>query len=204
MIQLPHAVPMERVVENSFKDYHVRGFDYLCLKRSPKETVKLYFFDGDVSSLPEVVTPHDHRYDFDTHVLCGESQNVWFRETNRPDQGSLFERFAYETPLCGGDGFTHVGQTRLIESVRASYRAGGRYQMKFNEVHTIRMLSNETVLCLIQYEDRVNDRPTLTFCRDQEPPSLSGLYRKFSPDEVTALLERLASRAPNLKLPRIL
>lgn len=66
-----NQIPMDYVIANSFKDYHVKGFDYICLQRSPRETVKLYFFDGDVSKMPEVVNPHDHRYDFDTVCLSG-------------------------------------------------------------------------------------------------------------------------------------
>lgn len=40
-------------------------------KRTPEHTRKVYFFDGKVSQLPEVVSPHDHRYDFTTTVLAG-------------------------------------------------------------------------------------------------------------------------------------
>lgn len=62
---------MEEVIANSFKDFHSKGLDYICLRRSPVLTTKLYFFDGDVSKLPEVVNPHDHRYDFSTVCLSG-------------------------------------------------------------------------------------------------------------------------------------
>lgn len=34
---------MEQVIENSFFDYHVKGFNYICLKRSEAHTIKLYF-----------------------------------------------------------------------------------------------------------------------------------------------------------------
>lgn len=198
---------MEEVIANSFRDYHVSGFDYLCLKRSPTETVKIYFFDGDVAKLPEVVNPHDHRYDFKTMVLAGASQNIWYEEAGPraagKNEGKIFERFAYDTPLLGGGGFVHVGQTRLVETSRRSYKAGQNYTMGFREVHTIRMLQNETILCLVQNEDRVKDRPTLTFTRHEEPPNLEGMYRKFTPDGIVARLKNLRDRVPYVKLPRV-
>ena len=66
LLPIVPSVSMEEVLANSFRDFHAKGLDYVCLKRRPSETVKLYFFDGDVSKLPEVVNPHDHRYDFST------------------------------------------------------------------------------------------------------------------------------------------
>ncbi len=193
-------IAVEEIIANSFKDYHVRGFDYICLRRTPSETVKLYFFDGDVSKLPEVVNPHDHRFDFSTLCVAGKVENIWYREY---PSGEIFNRFAYDTPLLGGIGFTWVGATALGVHARRIRSAGQRYFMTFREVHTIRMVENETVLCLIQFEDRVADRPTMTFTRDREPPSLSGLYGRFTPDEVLARLARLDARVPGLQLPRI-
>ena len=203
MISLPSPVQMEDVIKNSFRDYHVRGFDYLCLKRSETETLKLYFFDGDVSKMPEVVNPHDHRYDFVTWVVAGTSQNMKYREAKNPNEGIVFQRFAYETPLLGGHGFTHIGETRLIESERKTYRSGYTYAMTHREIHTIRLLESETVLALVQFEDRVIDRPTLTFCQDSEPPPLSGLYSRFTPDLVRSRLRRLSEIVPDLIVPTV-
>ncbi len=185
------AIDLDHAVENSFRDYHVKGFDYLCVRRSPTETVKLYFFDGDITRLPEVVNPHDHRYDFDTWVLAGASENVWFAEDSR---GQVFNRFRYRTPLNGGDGFSFAGETRLAETDRLRREAGGHYFMRADELHTIRIVENETVLMLRQREDVVAlDAATSTFTRGTAP-SLSGLYSRFTVDQVLARLRQLRER----------
>lgn len=195
------TVTVDEICANSFRDYHVKGFDYICLRRSPTETVKLYFFDGDVSKLPEVVSPHDHRYDFSTLCVAGRVQNMWFAEDRT---GQPFQRFAYETPLNGGQGFTWVGETRLKNVRKFTASAGRRYHMGFDEIHTIRLVENNTVICLVQHEDRVAlNRPTLTFTRDREPPSLAGLYGRFTPDQVLARLRTLRERVPGIRLPDI-
>jgi hypothetical protein len=176
-MRLPRHVNIDEILANSFKDYHVKGFDYVCLKRSPTETLKLYFFDGDVSKLPEVVNPHDHRYDFDTWVICGRTENK------------------FRTPLNGGNGFTWKGECRIKETASCVYQPGEHYFMKADEFHTIRIVENESVIMLRQLEDVVPlDVPTRTFTRSETPPSLAGLYSRFTPDQVLARLKQFEER----------
>ena len=133
-------------------------------------------------------------------------QNLWFDENPK---GDLYQRFAYETPLLGGDGFTWVGETRLSCVRKYSLRPpisplrSTSYFMAHDDIHTIRMMENETVICVVQLEDRVFNRPTLTFTQDREPPSLDGLYSRFKADEVLQRLRALRMRVPDINLPEI-
>ncbi|WP_316194415.1 hypothetical protein [Bradyrhizobium sp. SZCCHNRI3052] len=195
-LPLPKRIDVDQIVEHSFKDYHVKGFDYLCLQRSPEETVKLYFFDGDISKLPEVVAPHNHRYDFETYVAAGLSENIWFtRSAMRPEhQGTVFNWFEYRTPLNGGDGFTFAGEEELFEAKRGRFGVGDSYFMHAEDLHTIRIVQNETLLMLVQFEDIVPlDKPTWTYCESNAPP-LDGLYTKFTADDVTSRLRKFEER----------
>lgn len=195
---------MEEVLGNSYRDFHVKGFDYICLRRSPTETVKVYFFDGDVSKLPEIVNPHNHRYNFDTLCITGAVENHMYAKTDNPDAGQRFQRFAYRTPLNGGNGFTHVGEDLLVRLTRTVFRPGEVYELGYQHIHTIRMHENETVIALKQFEDRVAlHAPTATWTRDREPPDLTGLYRQFKADEVRSRLNRLRERAPHIRLPEV-
>ena len=192
-LPLPTRVNIDHAVEHSFKDMHQKGFHYLCLQRSKLETVKLYFFDGDVSKLPEVVAPHDHRYDFETYCAAGAVENVWFRRTDDLSKGQMFNWFEYRTPMNGGNGFTFAGEECLFEANRSRFTAGESYYMQADDLHTIRIAGNETVLMLVQFEDIYPiERPTSTFFADSAP-SLDGLYTKFTADEVIALLDRTAA-----------
>lgn len=176
------------IIANSFKDYHVKGFDYLCLLRTPQVTDKFYFFGDDIAELPEVVHPHDHRYDFHTFVLAGEMTNSVFVEH---PHGHPYECFDYRTPLNGGNGFTWRREAKLRRAVEIRYTPGESYEMGANELHTIRILQPGTVLRVLQYADRVPiDQPTRTFTSSKEPISLAGLYSRFTADEVT---DRLAT-----------
>ena len=177
----------EALIKSSIKDYHVKGFDYICLHRSDDLTVKIYFFDGEVKDLPELVNPHDHRYDFDTFILRGQFTDFTFQE----GKGDVFQKFNYKTPLLGGDGFTWDSEIRL-ETISTDTRTQGQmFSHKAEDFHTIRLDTNGTVLCLLQYADRPNLENTWTFSRDKEPPSLSGLYNEFTADQIIKRLDSI-------------
>ena len=80
-MNLPYKIdPLEQMVENSFRNFHAKGFDYLCLQRSPGLTLKAYFFDELPGGIAEVVCPHDHRYPFTTTVLSGYMRHYRYLE----------------------------------------------------------------------------------------------------------------------------
>lgn len=182
------------MIANSYRNFHVKGFDYLCVKRTPQHTRKVYFFDGKVSQLPEVVSPHDHRYDFATTVLSGVMSNSTYREAPmgaRHAFARVYNEFRWDTPLNGGDGFAFNKETLLIEDKRLRYRPGETYHMLAEDLHTIRMHTEGTVIVLDQYADRVPvGHPTRTFMLDREAPKLDGLYERFTPDQLMARLQQ--------------
>jgi len=178
---------IQMIIDNSFKNFHAKGLDYICLKRTPEHTRKAYFLNGDVTKLPDVVNPHDHRYHFDTTVICGTMSNSRYLES---DNGVLYQQFEWRTPLNGGDGFTWVKEARLEEITRATHMSGQKYRMMADEFHTIRMHSDQVIIILDQYEDVVAvDQPTLTFMQSDKAPDLNGLYERFTADDV---FDRLA------------
>jgi hypothetical protein len=173
---------LQVMLDNSFKNFHVKGFDYLCLKRTPGHTRKVYFFDGNVSHLPDVVNPHDHRYQFTTTILCGHMSNSHYEYS---DEGETYQQFSYRTPLNGGDGFTWEKEVKLRETKRHFYIPGERYIMGHAQFHTIRMHKEGTIIMLDQYRDVVPiDQPTIIFMGDKKAPDLNGLYERFTADEV--------------------
>ena len=177
---------IEQLMQNSIKDYHIKGFDYINLHRSKDLTVKLYFFDNIISNMSEVINPHDHRYDFDTFVIRGNFTDFTFEES---DKGDVFNKFSYKTPLCGGDGFTFDSETKLSIVKQDTIAAGGQYFHKAEDLHTIRINTPDTVLCLLQYSDKDLDN-TWTFSRDYLKNE-SGLYNQFTVDQFMKRLNSL-------------
>jgi hypothetical protein len=180
---------IENIIANSYKNFHARGLDYICLRRSQKHTQKVYFFDGDASKLPDVVNPHDHRYHFNTTVITGVMSNSEYLESAN---GKIHQEFEWRTPLNGGNGFTWKGEVRLLETQRRSYNQYERYAMSAKQFHTIRVLSDQAIIVLDQFEDVVPlDKPTRTFMQDKSAPSLDGLYERFTTDEILSRIQIL-------------
>lgn len=182
---------LENMLANSFKNFHTKGFDYLCLKRSPQYTVKIYFLDGDASQLPEVVNPHDHRYLFRTTVLAGDMVDYRFQHDI---EGDVYNAFDYMTPLNGGNGFTFRGEERLLKTELNRLIRGDSLITTQEQLHTIGMQTDQTVLMLEQFEDTVPlDKPSSCWSLahlDTPSADASGLYDRFTEDE---LISRIAT-----------
>src|SRR5687767_4086876 len=115
---LQNHIDVELAIEHSYRDFHAKGLDYICVRRSDELTVKLYFFDGDTTKLPDVVHPHDHRYAFNSWVVVGRMQNSLYEES---EAGQTFQRFSFDTPLNGGRGFEWRSEVRLLEIERRTF-----------------------------------------------------------------------------------
>lgn len=172
-------IQIEDVVANSFRNFHAKGLDYLCLMRSPDLTIKVYFFDEAPEHTSEVVAPHDHRYDFQTEVLAGELRNFRYKYT----RGSAYNLFDYSTPLLGGSGFVHKGTCNLKCVSNERYAVGQVHSHRAEELHTIKV-RHDTVIQLQQYNDVVPvGQPTQLFMpADRDTPTLDGLYDRMDAD----------------------
>lgn len=192
---------LDTALAHSFRNFHAKGLDYICLQRGEDQTVKVYFLDGDVSRLPEVVNPHNHRYDFQTRVLAGALlDHVYQRVLETTPDAMAYHAFDYMTPLNGGAGFTYhqpqflrkIGEDIITPNTRTD-----RVSRRFSDIHTITALEDQTVLLLVQGPDVVDLRDsTKTWVPARgdvvpEAPSLDGLYERFDPDTLIARLRVL-------------
>ncbi|MFT4064340.1 hypothetical protein [Paraburkholderia sp.] len=150
--QLVDEADPAALVEHSTINHHVDGMDYLCLHRSPKLTAKLYFIDpARMTKKPGdfLVTPHSHRYAFETVVLAGGIDHVRF---NAP-AGSGWERFEYRPETRALD---RQGTRDLCPNVdyhASSYPNHNHYWVGANEVHTLLVPKRAVLLGLVQFSD---------------------------------------------------
>jgi hypothetical protein len=188
-----NPISVEEIASNSYRNYHAEGLDYLCLRRHPKETVKIYFFDGLVSHTPEVVSPHDHRYDFTTIVAAGKAQNNVFKLCDDShEDAEHFHRFDWYTPLNGGGGFVYGERAFLRKATDVIYTPGMQFFSGNLVIHTLNVAEG-TILIQKQFENVVpNHKPTSTYVRHEHAPSLGYLYSRMTEDDVCRRLSQLA------------
>jgi hypothetical protein len=187
---------LDTIAGNSFRNFHAKGLDYLCIFRSEELTIKAYFYDIADDSSPEIICPHDHRYPFATKILAGRSEHIRYSsEPNVSPFAEKYQMFTWMTPLNGGDGFSWHSERRLTARPREYYRDGQMYFCDPSEIHTIRIPAPETVLLLYQFADTIPiGHPTRTFVPgfNREPPALDGLYDRMTLDRAEVLMARLS------------
>lgn len=191
------------LLDHSYKNFHAKGLDYLCLKRTPEHTVKVYFFDGDadLSALPEIVMPHDHRYAFDTTILAGAASNLVQARCAEFHGSIRYHAFDWDTPLNGGAGFSYRGVEHLTVPVAFDYESGQGWRSRHSEIHTLRIRRAGTILRLDQWSDVVPvGVPTQTFklaTDDREParPETTGLYERMDADYAARRMLQLQEAA---------
>ena len=146
-VMLREMDPAE-MAAHSIRNHHVEGMDYLCLHRSDKLTIKLYFIDPAVIVIEPgkfLVTPHTHRYSFDSTVLKGTLRHVRFTET----RGSAYERAVYIPETRSRE---ELGEIDLIPSTEV-YAAGGHYWNGVSDIHTLLVPHVPVLLGLVQFSD---------------------------------------------------
>lgn len=180
-----------KILDNSYRNFHKVGFDYVNLQRTEMFTLKAYFFDEDHN---DIVMPHTHRYDFTSTVLHGELLNRRYEELPYFLLGerttTTVNKFIYFTPLNGGEGFKFCKEVPMIHMEDRTFKKGQTCSSNYTDIHTISVKAG-TVLLLTQFQDQVGlDEATLAYRFDsKEPPSLDGLYESFKPSQ---LMERLS------------
>lgn len=191
---------LQLLLRNSYRNFHADGVDYICLNRTDNLTVKVYFFDK-VTDSPEIVSPHDHRYDFVTKVLNGRCANSLWYETKDEKRGERYQEFNFHTPLNGGKGFEWRREVFLTKSSSTLYFKGSRYLMPFNEIHTLERLNPGTILLLWQYRDiHEKTTPSHTYVKNKAPvaPLLDGLYERFTESDMILKLKYLEKMSPGI------
>lgn len=193
---------LAKVLANSYRNFHAKGFDYLCLARRDDLTLKVYFFD-DFDDKQPVVHPHDHRYDSTTSVVRGLVTNTVFKESSFKRPNSVrCDEFRFYTPLNGGDGFVYEGVSYLEVDCATLYNPGEQFRLMHETIHTLHIRVPGTVLVQEQYADKVpRQAPTSTFlpitsAELPKPPQLTGLYDRFTADQALARLQQLDSISP--------
>jgi hypothetical protein len=148
----------QTVAEHSCFDHHVVGMDYLCLHRSDKLTVKLYFIDPKHINAPagdDLVIPHTHRYAFESTVLAGKLGHMQFEECGATDHNAEeVERFTYvpEAKTRIGGLQAHI---RLIQSVDHRSHLNPSYWCDTKTIHTLAVPREQVLLGLVQFADTV-------------------------------------------------
>jgi len=149
-IRLLDELDCEAAAQHSVLNHHVDGMDYLCLHRSPKLTMKLYFIDTArmFRQVPNtyLVTPHTHRYAFKSTVLAGRLIHARFCEAS----GAGYDRFQYSPE---DRSLIDIGAVGLGVPALELHEAGSSYWCSTTDIHTLVVPAGPVLLGLVQFSD---------------------------------------------------
>lgn len=188
---LLQTLDYDEAVKHSYKDYHTKGLNYLCLHRNLALTIKLYYFrEGEYKNNADnmLVNPHNHAYNFSTYCLFGTACNYNFEKI----EGKGWHELEYATPLNpNGKETKMVGECDLRMVKRDKLWQNDNYTLHHDKIHSISVSAQQnTCLLLFQHAD-VPKWTTSLFMRKPEPPDLRGLYNRFTASELRDLVQEL-------------
>lgn len=111
------AVDLDSVLANSYKDFHCKGLDYICLQRKPFLTIKAYFFEDAIVDLPEWVEQLGS-LDF-IELYMSSNDAIWF-PLHSGGCGVSSDIAPTTTPEVGAYGPPGEGQAMPIRGDRSA------------------------------------------------------------------------------------
>ena len=183
------SINLTEALETSFLDYHAKGMHYLCLKRTPELTLKLYLIEPDHQPADRkrgwLVMPHNHAYAFEQVVLAGSINQILFKVDENAKKKDFF-RLWWNPQARMGSAFvpTMVGLRSRSEWI--GVRRG--YAMRTDQVHTIAARRDEPTL-LLSYQHH-DEEAVRTAVYSSLPELRCKGYRKPSGIELAHLITR--------------
>ncbi len=95
-IELSLEHNLKYMVENSIKDFHFKGLNYICLQFMPHLTIRLYIIEPSQPVDTLNVNIHNHLYDSQMLVLQGSVKNTVYRKV----EGHEYFHYYLTSALC--------------------------------------------------------------------------------------------------------
>lgn len=144
---------LRELANNSVFNHHTNGMIYLCLKRSERETFKIYYCNnvGNPNG-GYLVNPHNHRYEFNSTILKGELHHLRFKESNQHGEFVTKNKYNWQTKQL-----EELGKTCLYPYRDDHCIENSTYWVSTNEIHTLKLLTPVVIIGLTQYEDTTDN-----------------------------------------------
>ncbi|MGK7890142.1 MAG: hypothetical protein AB4042_12475 [Leptolyngbyaceae cyanobacterium] len=178
---------LQLMLDKSYKDYHVKGFNSLILSHSENLTIRLYVCKpGETELNPgnDNILVHNHSFDFQTQVLTGYMENAVYEVSKNDENEGVWYKYVYESALENQD---HLMKLRFLEKVHLSLTklqkidAGSSYFLYRDEFHRIFVPQDRLVSMLFWQHQKVKQTPIIfSKVSQSEIFSTEGLYNRFS------------------------
>ncbi len=178
---------IQQMLDKSYKNYHVKGFNSIILSCSQNLTVRLYVCQpGETELNPnnDNILVHNHSFDFQTQVLTGYVDNAVYETSDFATKEGIWHKYIYESALRSKKRemkLTFIEQTNLELVEIQRVEAGSSYFLNHKKFHRIFVPNDRLVSMLFWQHQKVEQTPII-FSKIPQPEIFptDGLYHRFS------------------------
>lgn len=186
-LKLCLAQNMQQILDSSYKDYHVKGFNSIILSRSKNLTIRLYIcrpYETELNSSNDHILVHNHGFDFQTQVLTGYMENAVYDLSPTRTAEGVWHQYIYESALKNREQkmtLTFLKQVYLELTQLQRVEAGSSYFLRHHQFHRIFVPNDRLVSMLFWQHQKINHTPII-FSKVSQPEvfSTADLYNRFS------------------------
>jgi hypothetical protein len=183
---------------NSFKDFHVKGFNSILLSQSPQLTLRLYVarpYQTDLNDRDnDNLLIHNHRFDFLSQTLYGSMSNISYVNSERDFGAQNYHFYNYKTPISKeGVGSDIEVTNHRVYTLRPEPKyvpQGNSYFFKKEWFHKIEVPRSFWTVILFSEYSKAEGHECLIGAHKPLPDRISteGLYGRFTRMELNDLM----------------
>lgn len=191
-LQLQHN--LAELCERSIKHFHFQGLNYVCFQLTPEQTIRLYIVEPKDELDTTAVNIHNHLYDSQLLVLRGSIKNTTYvLDNDRSD----YNVYSLTSALAPGNvekqiKLEFITKRGLKVSEEKTLRAGDSHFQPHTEIHNVAN-NPRSLTAFMVFEFRTVKKNSRIFTKTEYGDTIPtpGAYQRYSPEEMTALLDRL-------------
>lgn len=177
---------IEYMVENSIKDFHFKGLNYICFQFMPHLTVRLYVIEPSAPVDTSNVNIHNHLYDSQILVLTSNIQNNVYKKV----EGDEYNQYYLTSALCPTNESKKIKLDRLekcsLELVKSTtLLPGDTHFQDHTEIHNVFNDTSQLTAFMVFEFPTVKDNSILYSKKDYgKTINTDNCYNRFTADEI--------------------
>lgn len=191
-LQLKHNLDL--MVENSIKNFHFPGLNYVCFAFSPHQTIRLYILDPEELAInTEAVNIHNHLYDSQLLVLKGQIVNRIYKLDNERDDYNIYSL----TSALHPDNVERkiklelIAQRGLTQQSATVLKPGDTHFQPHTQIHSVSNVINEYTAFMV-FEFKTVKKNSNIFTKEDFGDTIPtpNAYLRYEHDELKTLVQK--------------
>jgi len=195
-IELNLAHNIDYMVDNSIKDFHFKGLNYICFQFAGNLTIRLYVIEPSEPVDTANVNIHNHLYDSQILMLVGKLKNNVYRRVD----GDVYNQYFLTSALAPTNKDRKIKLDFLgrcdLECVQSiELLSGDTHFQDHTEIHNVYNDTTRLTAFMVFEYPTVKDNSILFTRKDYgDTIPTPDCYNRFTSREVKAIVNNVLSQ----------